>query len=157
MSANIKNFESSRIADITIPVKDYTRPDLLVDEIKVNEYLKKVGSNASAKEFKAGYRTFPYFIGRTRIIEKLKEKFRTAPDKGAAYLLVGARGAGKTTVVNKAVQELKEKGDFKYRAIDISLSNENFEEIDIYRIIGKRFCEIFFNYNKRPFSSTFLS
>lgn len=125
---------NSRIADITIPIKNYERPDI---------------ENPDNHHGERDYRTFPYFVGRKSVIKKLTDLLEATTYRGAAYLLVGARGMGKTTVVNKVIQDInkyfdkEKKGKRRHVKIAISLSNENFEEIDIYRIVGKRFIQKF--------------
>ncbi len=126
--------KASRISDIIIPIKNYKRPDI---------------DNPEKHHGERDYRTFPYFVGRKSVLKKLTDLLEATTNRGAAYLLVGARGMGKTTVVNKVIQDINQDFDSKkdekrrHIKIAISLSNENFEEIDIYRIVGKRFIQKF--------------
>lgn len=149
--------KSSRVEDIFIPL---------------NKYKRTYGSDE----------LFPYFVGRKKIIKKLTDLISTEGENGGSYLMVGARGMGKTTIINKVISNLnknkkgkwllrwyfyfprifsiyqdrkrrkedKVKGKFEkrepgnkrvpilYEKIEISLSNENFEDIDFYRIIGRK-------------------
>ena len=122
--------KKSKIQDIKIPIRNYTR---------------------STKN------TFPYFVGRHAQRAKLNDLLTShESDSGGAYLVVGARGMGKTTLVNKVLADLNEREKSKYlEKIEISLSNENFEEIDIYRIIGKKFLTKFLDrYEKNKGNGT---
>ncbi|MDN5936121.1 MAG: ATP-binding protein, partial [Nitrosospira sp.] len=47
------------------------------------------------------------FVGRTAIIDKLVDLLRSKSRRGS-YLIAGYRGAGKTSVINKALKEYRE-------------------------------------------------
>ena len=54
------------------------------------------------------------FIGRERILDKLKSLFSNAEYQTGAYLITGYRGSGKTSLVNKAISDLENKHKFLY-------------------------------------------
>ncbi len=104
----------SRIEEIKIPIPNYIRPGSIKD-------------------------VYPYFVGRHNIFNKIKDLLSGTNELGGVYLLVGARGMGKTTLVNKVLTDINPKEEkrnsekkTRYEKIEISLSNENFEEIDVY-------------------------
>lgn len=61
------------------------------------------------------------FIGRQKVVSRLKMILRNSKTKSGAYLITGFRGMGKTSIVRKAIREVnlehvpkekKEKGLF---------------------------------------------
>ncbi len=51
------------------------------------------------------------FIGRKRLINRLRETLINTETKSGAYLITGFRGMGKTSVVNQVLNEIKGKQD----------------------------------------------
>lgn len=47
------------------------------------------------------------FIGRTALIEQIKRLLTSSETLGGSYLVTGFRGMGKTSLINKVIQELK--------------------------------------------------
>ena len=45
------------------------------------------------------------FIGRERILEKLKKVVEDSPDEPGVYLVAGNRGVGKTSLVSQVIKE----------------------------------------------------
>lgn len=85
---NLGNNLSSKIKTIFIELKDYTFFHRPTD---VRQTDKR-------------------FIGREKVLERLKAILTKSEAKSGAYLVTGFRGMGKTSVVNKAIADLRGQG-----------------------------------------------
>ncbi len=81
---NIYNELSSKIKDIYIEIKDYK----FIHGPLEGEQLEK------------------RFLGRDKLIEKLKSILENSETKSGAYLITGYRGMGKTSFINKIIYDL---------------------------------------------------
>ena len=54
------------------------------------------------------------FIGRTNLLDKLTSLFTSTENSTGAYLITGFRGSGKTSLVNKVINDILNKQKFLY-------------------------------------------
>lgn len=86
------------------------------------------------------------FIGRNKVLNRLKNILENSDTRSGAYLVTGFRGMGKTSLVRKAIREIidandekKKHGDNKKEIIriEISLAQDDIQDIDILRLLAK--------------------
>jgi len=77
-----------------------------------------------------------YFIGRKSVIDRLKLILLNSKINYGAYLVTGYRGMGKTSVVSKAVEEVKSLSEEKLKTFNFSLSQDEVKELDLLRQIA---------------------
>ena len=74
------------------------------------------------------------FVGRKKILEKLKSLVTDAKNKTGVYLVTGNRGVGKTSLVNKLINETKSNNRLDLR---INFGHNLKDEKDILRLIAR--------------------
>jgi len=74
------------------------------------------------------------FIGRVRILEKLKKIIEDSPDEPGVYLIAGNRGVGKTSLVSEVIKEtsLETKSNFS--------KNLRYLIFLFLAVVGTQFC-----------------
>ncbi|MEM9299098.1 MAG: hypothetical protein AAGA64_12015 [Bacteroidota bacterium] len=86
------------------------------------------------------------FRGRAEIEKKLISILASDQVKSGAYLVTGYRGAGKTSLVNKALNSLNERHRNKYVTIRINLGHEDLKEKDILKLIANALLDGYANW-----------
>ena len=94
----------SKTKRVNIPVPAFDLIDWKEDEEK-NETLSKIKS-FFAKPFGIPGLPPKYLIGRDRLIEKLQNWLTDKNEESGSYLITGYRGMGKTSFVNRVLDEL---------------------------------------------------
>ena len=86
------------------------------------------------------------FIGRERVLSRLRMILENSQTKSGAYLVTGFRGMGKTSVVRKVVRDLnrdyrerENKEDNRFLPIEVSLAQDNLREFDVFSLITRYF------------------
>jgi|GEM_PF-6699196 len=102
----------------------------------------------------------PRFRGRNGIEYKLKNILNSTKTKSGAYLVTGYRGVGKTSLVNKVLNNLvykksnsKKKKSNSPVVIRINLGHDELKEKDLLKLIAK---SLFENYKEWIFSKIWI-
>lgn len=82
------------------------------------------------------------FIGRDKELSRLRLILENSKTKSGAYLITGFRGMGKTSIVRKAIKQVNEENIKinkvrKYIPIEVSLAQDDLEEMDVFRLISR--------------------
>lgn len=85
---NIVDRYSSKIKDVFLELNDY--------QFIHSPFAERIENN--------------WFIGRNRVLSRLKIILNNSSTRSGAYLITGFRGMGKTSIVRKAIKEVNESG-----------------------------------------------
>jgi ABC-type multidrug transport system, ATPase component len=78
-----------------------------------------------------------FFFGRRRELDFLLNQI-TSSHGGKAFAISGRRGAGKSTLINKLITELKDRGNYLIVKVDVP---KEFDEFFIVKRILRAVCE----------------
>lgn len=96
------------------------------------------------------------YVGRKAVQDRLKMLLSKSDCPSGAYLITGYRGMGKTSLIEKVITDLNSQNSSKvklYEKLDISLSQDDVEDMDVLRLMARQLFNIWEKVCKRKFDT----